>query len=124
MSDEIKKCQKEDANEISTHQCEYFIEEDGKTLSCRKSAFGIGRTKYLCLTHYNLIRRDNKKRNEHDQQIPNSFDLSINNPPVSKNLCTIELSEKDKPKWKTIEQEDTSTEPLSYVENEEDCQFD
>jgi hypothetical protein len=116
------KCQKADAEEIATHNCEYYLEKDGKYYGCKKMAFGIGRCRELCLTHYNLIRRDNKKRNESNIEIPTDLALTINNPPVSKNLCTIEI-EKPKDTVKPIELDD-STEPLSYVENEEDCQFD
>lgn len=85
------KCQKIDAEEIAKQRCEYFIEKDGKCLGCKKNSFGIARCKTLCLTHYNTIVRDNKKRIKKVMDIPPDFSLIINNPPVSKNLCTIEM---------------------------------
>lgn len=113
--------QKEDANEIRNHTCEFFIEEEGKCLGCEKQAFGISRCKYLCKTHYSFLRRDNKKRNLLNKSIPLDYSVIVHLAPVIKRLCKKEIT---KPIiLELIEETTTDTKPLSYVENEQDFQF-
>lgn len=117
MEKTVREIQREDADEIAKEECQFYMEKDGKYYKCKKNAFGISRGKSLCLTHYNLIKRDNKKRLSKGLQINSDISLLINNPPVSRNLCTIEI---EKPKDKIVEvEEEESSEPLSYVEGEE-----
>lgn len=121
MEEKPIKEQELDAEEIHNHSCEFYIEKEGKHYGCDKLAFGITRCKYLCLTHYNFIRRDNKKRNLKGETIPNNFSVIIHTSPVIPRLCKKEINKPEENN--TLEELDLSDKPLSYIENEEEYQF-
>ena len=65
--------EKEWEKEIEGKVCEFSY--GGRACTCDK-IFGITRKKLLCLTHFNTVRKDNVRRFNKNQDIPEKLDFT------------------------------------------------
>ena len=76
-------------------KCQFYIKgANGECLKCTRQANGsILRCEDVCISHANLIKKDNLKRVEEGIDIPNSFEVIIKLTSKYTRYCTEKIQE-------------------------------
>lgn len=100
-------------------KCQFYIKgDDGKCLRCSRQANGsILRCEDVCITHANLLKKDNLKRVDEGIDIPNSFDVIIKMTSKYTRYCTEEIQEPEqKPKYDYLVFDDNDVVEMEIID--------